>query len=642
MCSKAELKILTVMDGLEIEVLEEMWDEELREQEAYQTQMMQISLCTFLGYTSPTTHKLRGKIANTTVVVLIDSGATHNFISPNVLEKLKIPYKSFSDLQVVLGSGTTVNGLGICKQLDIELQGLEFCIDCVSLELGQIDVVLGVQWLRTLGVCEVDWEHHEMSFLYKGKRETLVGDADLHLTMAPQHASLELEDMLGSQLNLIQSNTPVSKEMEELLTTFENVFALPPGLPPIRGHEHTIVLKPGTSPISVRPYRYPQTHKEAMTALVEDMLKKGIIQPNKSPFSSPVLLVKKKDNTWRFCVDYRAVNQATVADKFPIPVIDQLLDELNGAVVFSKLDLTAGYHQIRMEPQDVEKTAFRTNDGHYEFLVMPFGLTNAPATFQALMNEIFRLYLGKFVLVFFDDILIYSKSEEEHLEHLRMVLTILAKQGLYANKKKCSFGQKQVEYLGHVISEAGVATEDSKTEAMKLWPTPKTIKHLRGFLGLTGYYRRFVKAYGVLARPLTDLLKKDMFVWSALAQDAFDNLKKVMTTTPVLALPDFTKRFVVETDASGFGLGAVLMQEGRPIAYFSHSLSERERLKPIYERELMAVVLAIRKWKHYLLGRRFTVHTDQKSLKFLLEQREISMEYQNWLIKLLGYEFDSL
>ena len=625
--------------------MEEMWEKEMQDEEIHQSQFMEISLCGFLGYESPTTHKLRGNFGKLTVVVLIDSGATHNFISPALLEKLQIPCKEFPDLPVVLGSGATVSGLGICKQLQIELQGLEFCIDCVSLELGQTDLVLGVQWLRTLGVCEEDWERHEMSFIYRGKRVMLVGEKDLHvlphslrcISTTSQHERLELDELFMTQLNSLQANRPISQKMEALLSTFEEVFSLPPGLPLIRGHEHAIVLKPGTPPISVRPYRYPQAHKEAMTALVEEMLRKGIIQPSKSPFSSPVLLVKKKDITWRFCVDYRAVNQATVADKFSIPVIDELFDELNGAVVFSKLDLTAGYHHIIMEPQDVEKTSFRTNDGHYEFLVMSFGLTNAPATFQALANDIFRPYLVKFVLVFFYDILIYSASEEEHLEHFCVVLAVLKTKGLYANKKKCSFGQQQVEYLGHVISAAGVATEDSKTEAMKLWPTPKTIKHLRGFLGLIGYYRRFVKGYSVLTRPLTDLLKKDMFVWSERAQEVFDNLKVVMTTTPVLALPDFTKKFVVETDASGFGLGAVLMQDGRPIAYFSHCLSPREQLKPIYERELMAVVLAIRKWKHYLLGRRFTVHMDQKSLKFLLEQREINMGYQECFRRTLSY-----
>lgn len=437
-----------------------------------------------------------------------------------------------------------------------------------------------------------------------------------------------------------ESALEVHSDITNVLQNFSEVFDEPKALPPERPFDHKIPLKAGSAPVQVKPYRYPYIQKNEIEKLVKEMLISGIIRPSVSPFSSPVLLVKKKDNSWRMCVDYRELNKLTVKDKFPIPIIDELLDELHGAVVFTKLDLRAGYHQIRVQPEDIEKTAFRTHEGHYEFLVMPFGLTNAPSTFQSLMNTIFKPHLRKFILVFFDDILIYSKNWADHLVHLETALKLLRHNQLFVKKSKCAFGQTSLEYLGHIISDKGVSADPIKLVAMQRWPRPINIKSLRGFLGLTGYYRRFVQNYGKIAQPLTNLLKKESFGWSETAEEAFQQLKQAMVTTPVLALPDYTKEFTLECDASGVGIGAVLMQQGHPIAFISKALAPKHLGLSTYEKELLSVVYAVHKWGHYLIGRHFIIKTDHFSLKYLLGQKISTLMQQKWVTKLMGYDYD--
>ncbi|XP_028237019.1 uncharacterized protein LOC114416356 [Glycine soja] len=388
----------------------------------------QISLNSFSGHLAPEALRMVGLMADHRVVLLIDGGNTHNFVQPVLVTQLGLPCRRISPLRVMVGNGQHLDCACICEGVSIMIQDVMFTMDLHVLPIVGANVVLGVQWLKTLGPILTDYGSLRMQFFHQNQLIELKGENTNDSGIITHH---QLRRLCRTQtqasyfrIALITDNPEpppphtLPPEIQALLIRFSTLFQNPSGLPPNRDTDHHIHLLPHTNPVNVRPYRYPHYQKKEIEQQVNDMLQKGLIRPSTSPFSSPVLLVRKTDGSWRFCVDYRALNAVTVRDRFPIPTIDELLDELGGAQYFSKLDLLQGYHQIRMHDPDIPKTAFRTHHGHYEFKVMPFGLCNAPSSFQATMNSIFRQHLRHFIIVFFDDILVYSTSFEAHLHHL--------------------------------------------------------------------------------------------------------------------------------------------------------------------------------------------------------------------------------
>ena len=406
--------------------------------------------------------------------------------------------------------------------------------------------------------------------------------------------------------------------MRPLLSEFSDVFpdALPPGLPPSRPTDHSIdLLDPNARPPPHRCYRIPEADKAELRRQLDDYLSHGYIEPARSPYGAGVLFATKKGGDKRLCVDYRGLNSQTAKDVYPIPRIDEAIDTMAGSYVFSKIDLRPGFHQIRIVPAHRPLTAFQTCFGSFQWRVMPFGLCNAPSTFQRTMQMILD-DLRQFVVVYIDDIVIFSRSEADHLLHLREVLIRLRRERLYGKLSKCSFFAHEIEFCGFIIGANGVRTQPDKIQAISKWPTPTNLRDVRAFIGLCGFYQKFIPRFAAIIAPLTDLMKKDHpFTWSNAESDAFNQLKSHMKNTVELAFPDFTKPFYLHMDASDHAVGATLSQYDssdnlRLLACMSRKMDQAQRNYPTHERELLAFVLAVKQWRHYLLGHKTNILTD--------------------------------
>ena len=428
-----------------------------------------------------------------------------------------------------------------------------------------------------------------------------------------------------------------------LLASFADVFSSTKGDIGRTGAVKHSIDTGDASPIRQRARRLPIHLRANAENEVQKMLSCGVIEPSSSPWAPPVVLVKKKDGSTRFCVNYRKLNQVT--GSYPLPRIDDSLDALAGAKWFSTLDLSSGYWQVEMADSDKEKTAFTTGTGLYQFTVMPFGLCNAPATFERLMEQVLAGMSWEVLLIYLDDVIIHAKSFQDQLERLRAVLTRLRAAGLKLSPRKCQLFQRRVNFLGHIVSSDGVSTDPAKIAAVRDWPSPVSATQVRAFLGLCSYYRRFVRGFADVAKPLYKLTEKgSQFVWTEACESAFKLLKAKLTSAPVLAYPTNEVPFILDTDASNQGIGAVLSQvhqgQEEVVAYYSRSLTKEERNYCVTRKELLAVVAAVRHFHHYLYGRRFLVRSDHGALQWLLNFRNPEGQTARWLEELAMYDFD--
>ena len=455
--------------------------------------------------------------------------------------------------------------------------------------------------------------------------------------------SIEINNIESNELD--NNMTPDELKLKnKLLSEFSDVFPedLPKRLPPRRHINHSIPTDPYAKPPFRPHYRLSPQDNDELKIHLQDLLDHGHIRESHSAYGAPILFVKKANDTKRrLCIDYRDLNKITTKDRYPLPRVDELIDRLHGAKYFTKLDLRSGYHQVRIDDCDIEKTAFNTRYGQYEFLVMPFGLTSAPSTFMSLMNGIFSPFLDKYIIIYLDDILIYSKTLDEHLQHIRSALQILRKEQLYCKLSKCELIQHKVKFLGFIVGSDGITADPEKVSAIKDWPIPKDVTGVRSFLGFTGFYRKFVENYSKVSTPISDLTKtvtgQKIFQWTPEAQTAFEILKTKLLSAPLLIIPDPTKPYVVTTDSSGFALGAVLSQDHgqglQPISYMSKKMLAAELNYPIHEKELLAIIVALKTWRHYLHGSQFVIRvlTDHKSIVHLLTQPKLSDRQARWV-----------
>lgn len=465
----------------------------------------------------------------------------------------------------------------------------------------------------------------------------------------PTYSNNDRLNNIKDQLRIDHLNPEEQEFITDLCMKFSDIFYLDgDNLTFTNEIKHQIDTN-NAKPTFTKSYRYPQIHKEEVKSQVNNMLNQGIIRHSISPWSSPVWVVPKKldasgKQKWRVVIDYRKLNELTVDDKYPLPNISDLLDQLGKCQYFTTLDLASGFHQIEIAPSDIQKTAFTVENGHYEFVRMPFGLKNAPSTFQRVMDNILLGIQNERCLVYMDDIIIYSPTIHEHISRLTEVFNRLRKANLKIQPDKCEFLRKEVAYLGHLITQNGVKPNPNKVDAIENFPEPQTPKDVKSFLGLAGYYRRFIPNFAKLSKPLTHLLQKDVpFLFDAACKSAFTELKNALMSDPILRYPNFEEPFLLTTDASAFAIGAVLSQgpvnKDLPIAYASRTLCSAETKYSTIERELLAIVWAVKHFRPYLFGRKFTLITDHRPLTWLFSIKDPGSRLARWRLKLEEYNY---